>query len=125
MKISGYDGGIEEAFVDFIKKFNVHEISLLRNIQYDIDNMIKKTGIFNYQSHPEFQEKLSLKGLDLIPLALDDPWAGLKAKIAQEGPLTAQEYLPVDREIVVKLKEQLESKQEGEGALMSLKNNYF
>lgn len=29
---------------------NVHEISLVRNIQYDIDNMIKKTDIFNWQN---------------------------------------------------------------------------
>ena len=44
----------QEEFVDFFKKLNVHEISLIRNIQYDIDSMIKKTDIFNWSHSDEF-----------------------------------------------------------------------
>jgi hypothetical protein len=49
------DFRVEEEFVDFIKKLNVHEISLIRNIQYDIDTMIKKTDLFNWEKTEAFE----------------------------------------------------------------------
>ena len=53
------DVKVQEQFVDFFKKVNVHEISLIRNIQYDIDTMIKKTDIFNWQNTNEFKDQFS------------------------------------------------------------------
>ena len=63
--------------MDFFKKLNVHEISLIRNIQYDIDNMIKKTDIFNWQNTNQFQDRFSLKA-DQLSLSLTDPYAAFK-----------------------------------------------
>ncbi len=63
--------------MDFFKKLNVHEISLIRNIQYDIDNMIKKTDIFNWQNTNQFQDRFSLKA-DPLSLSLTDPYATFK-----------------------------------------------
>ena len=63
--------------MDFFKILNVHEISLIRNIQYDIDNMIKKTDIFNWQNTNQFQDRFSLKA-DQLSLSLTDPYAAFK-----------------------------------------------
>ncbi len=66
--------------MDFFKKLNVHEISLIRNIQYDIDNMIKKTDIFNWQNTNQFQDRFSLKA-DPLSLSLTDPYATFKKNL--------------------------------------------
>lgn len=43
---------------------NVHEISLIRNIQYDIDTMIKKTDIFNWEKANDFKEQFATKTVE-------------------------------------------------------------
>lgn len=75
---------VEEEFVDFFKKLNVHEISLIRNIQYDIDTMIKKTDIFNWQNTNEFKDQFSGKDVEQLHLSLADPYLRFKkALVAQ------------------------------------------
>lgn len=72
--------------MDFFKKLNVHEISLIRNIQYDIDNMIKKTDIFNWQNTNQFQDRFSLRA-DPLALSLTDPYSVFKNALLAEEDL--------------------------------------
>jgi hypothetical protein len=78
---------VEEEFVDFFKKLNVHEISLIRNIQYDIDTMIKKTDIFNWQNKTEFNNQFSIKTIDQLQQSFLDPYRGFKQAIISQDEI--------------------------------------
>lgn len=84
-KIWELDMRVEQEFVDFFKKMNVHEISLIRNIQYDIDTMIKKTDIFNWQNTNQFKDQFSIKAIEQLHLSLSDPFINFKKALLAQG----------------------------------------
>ena len=81
---------VEEEFVDFFKKMNVHEISLIRNIQYDIDTMIKKTDIFNWQSSDQFKDQFSVKTIEQFELSFRDPYIDFKQSLVAQEQIVDQ-----------------------------------
>jgi hypothetical protein len=110
--------------VDFFKKLNVHEISLIRNIQYDIDSMIKKTDIFNWQNTNQFQDRFSLR-TDLLSLPLTDPYAAFKtALLADENLLPPRPEVACDPVRLEMLKTKLADPKQAEEMLQEIKKNY-
>lgn len=115
----------EEEFVDFFKKLNVHEISLIRNIQYDIDNMIKKTDIFNWQNTSAFQDRFNLRTNDQVQLAFADPYYDFKlAIVKQDEVLPSRTDLRSDQARLAVLKERLGDRKEAEEMLQEIRKNY-
>ena len=73
-----------------VKRTTIHEISLIRNLQYDVDNMIKKTNIFEEKEPEEKQTKFPLhptakaaREMFKIDFKLDDPYHNVKDTIAK------------------------------------------
>lgn len=114
-KIGELDIRVEEEFVDFFKKLNVHEISLIRNIQYDIDNMIKKTDIFNWQNTSEFKDRFSLRFSESLHFNYSDPYNEFKKNLLKEEEVVAnkQNYV-FDENRFNMIVQKLSEKKEGE-----------
>lgn len=111
--------------MDFFKKLNVHEISLIRNIQYDIDNMIKKTDIFNWQNTSEFKDRFNLRTNEQMQLAFADPYYDFKlAIVREEEVVAAKSELKSDPTRLAALKERLAEKKDAEEMLQEIRKNY-
>ena len=111
--------------MDFFKKLNVHEISLIRNIQYDIDNMIKKTDIFNWQNTSAFQDRFNLRTNDQMQLTFADPYLDFKlAIVREEEVLPCKSDLKSDQARLAALKERLGDRKEAEEALLEIRKDY-
>jgi hypothetical protein len=41
-EINEITGKMRAEFFDIMKKYTIHEVSLVRNIQYDVDNAIRR-----------------------------------------------------------------------------------
>jgi hypothetical protein len=68
----------------------VHEISLIRNIQYDIDTMIKKTDIFNWQNTNEFKDQFSVNAMDQFELSFKDPYLNFKKSLLSQEKIVEE-----------------------------------
>lgn len=74
-----------------MKKYTVQEVSLIRNLQYDIDNMIKKTNIFDEvpptedqppAKHPKNALAKAAKDIFKADFKIKDPFEDAKRYIA-------------------------------------------
>lgn len=111
--------------MDFFKKLNVHEISLIRNIQYDIDNMIKKTDIFNWQNTSEFKDRFNLRTNEQMQLVFTDPYYDFKLAIVKEEEVLASKGdSKGDQARLAALKQGLAEKKDAEEMLQEIRKNY-
>ena len=74
---------LKNEYVNWIKKMMVEEVSLVRSIQYDIDTMIKASGVFELKPYhkKEFFFVKEFSALESLDLKISDPYERVKEEI--------------------------------------------
>jgi hypothetical protein len=54
---------LKNEYIDWVKRVIIQEVSLIRNLQYDIDFMIKQTNVFEI---PPFEDSQNLSKISKI-----------------------------------------------------------